>query len=693
MATQAQGKLHTFYERLKHPSIISDHTHGDLREQVISTLFLLQTGLTILILVFYTPIHSDPIAMSAIFGFGVLSGVCLMMSRTRYYNWSIYLYIALMLTSLFGLFVANHNNPSSVPEYSLSYLTTVIFFTSLLLSLRATIFVSVLSLIGITLTPLMVDVLHYPVHLLWLFTLVTSVLIIITAMVRHDVFRRLQDSEKQARSLMEAYMDAVLICSNNRKILAVNPAFTKLLGYQANMVIGKTIGSLAKNENSHHVFGIHLMLTIKSEPTEVELLHQNGNTIVVELISQPYEYQNQSAHVFIVRDMRQYKATLRKQHEQEIRYQSLLDLTNDAVFITNFEGEYVAVNEHAGELLGLPTQELVGKSYRDFVPKVYHTASDRVIERLMAGEQLPLYERQFIRSNGHRFPAEVMVRLLHDGNDEPQYIHSIVRDISERKKSEDQRIELALERDRMSHLQQFLRDAAHYFRTPLTSLKTSQYLLTQIHDNPAKQAHFLNVIKLEVARLERLLGDMMLSTQLDKEYGDGITFGRLELSEIIREIVDTFSPAEKRDNYAEIIIEPEIPSNLMYIMASRPKLTTAIHRLLDNAVTYSPDDSQVIVTAYQHEQNIYIKVKDSGMGITADEMPQIFQRFRRADRAVEKAHVGNGLGLFIAQKIVEMHYGEIIVESVPDEGSTFISQDSDGIPSKSCAYNSSQTMI
>ena len=137
------------------------------------------------------------------------------------------------------------------------------------------------------------------------------------------------------------------------------------------------------------------------------------------------------------------------------------------------------------------------------------------------------------------------------------------------------------------------------------------------------------------------------------------------------EIVATFTPAEKRDAYAKIIIEPDIPKKTMYIMASRSKLFLAIHRILENAITYSPDDSTVIVHAYQQDRMICISIKDRGIGITEEEMPALFQRFRRADRAVDMAHIGNGLGLFIAQKIIEMHYGEIKVESIPDEGSTF----------------------
>jgi len=639
--------------------------------RMISSLFLFQTVIAVFVALAYLPLQSDSVAIPATVGFGLLSLLCYSVSRTRFYKGSVFFYIMLMISLLFALFISNHQNPNALPEYSLSYLIAVIFFTSLLLSVRATLIVALLSLAGIAFIPLIVDELLHPIHYLWLFVLVTSVLIVITVVIRRDMFQRLQESENRARNLMEAYIDAVAIQSKQEGILAINPAFTELLGYGTVDMLHTHFSDLARDIASRDRITDHLKLERKSDPFEVTLRHRNGDNIVVELISQPYEYDGQPADVIVARDMRMYKEALRQTHEQEIRYQSLLNLTDDAVFIADLDGTYTAVNQYAGDLLGLPVDELVGKSFRDFVPKVYHTASMRVMDRLLAGEHVPVYERTFVHTSGHRFPAEVMVNLLRDVDGDPQYIHSVVRDISERKRAEDQRIELAIERERMSTLQQFLNDASHYFRTPLTSLKTSQYLLTQIKGNPEKEAHFLNIIKLEVARLERLISDMMMSTELERDTGDSLTFGRIDLAEILPETIATFSPPERRDSYADIVIEPVIEPKTFYIMASRAKFMTAVYRLLENAVAYSPPDSTVTLRVYQQEQNVCVEVKDEGIGIKEDELPILFQRFRRADRAVEMAHVGNGLGLFIAQKIIEMHYGEITVRSQPDYGSTF----------------------
>ena len=671
MATQVQRTLKELYSRLTHPPIHSLDVEENIQMQLISGYFLFQTLVIFFITIAYVPLQMDGVAIFSTLIFGILSILCYLVSRSSYYQWSIFLYITVMIVALFALYIAYNQNLEAIPEYTLSYLTAVIFFTSLLLSVRATMMVAGISLVGIALLPLVMGNPLYPLHFLWLFTFVISVLVIVTMFIRRDILGRLRASENKARGLMEAYIDAVVIHSPQRGILAVNPAFTDLLGYTADEILGTNLETIANDEASRAQILQHSEVKQKTDPYEVELSHQNKESIIVELINQPYEFNNQPAQVFIMRDMRKYKNALRQQHEQEIRYTSLLELTDDAVMISDFEGIFIAVNQRSASLLGLSVEELIGKSFRDFIPPVYHTASQRVTERLLAGEIVPMYERTFIKESGHRFPAEVMVRLLCDMDGNPQSIYRVVRDISERKRTEDQRIELAIERERMSSVQNFLKDASHYFRTPLTSLKTSQYLLTKVGHDPEKKDRLLDVMKIEIARLEHLISDMMLSTQLEQDSGNGLTFGRIDLADVLPEIVQTFSPSEKRTSYAEIIIKPEIPPKTMYIMASRSKLYVAVHRILENAITYSPEDSTVIVHAYQQERNICIAINDSGIGITEEEMSMLFQRFRRADRAVEIAHIGNGLGLFIAQTIIEMHYGQIKVESTPNQGSTF----------------------
>jgi len=108
------------------------------------------------------------------------------------------------------------------------------------------------------------------------------------------------------------------------------------------------------------------------------------------------------------------------------------------------------------------------------------------------------------------------------------------------------------------------------------------------------------------------------------------------------------------------------------LYADRRLVKQMLRVLLDNAVKYSNEDSEIKLTVLQNNESIDIVVKDSGIGIVPDELPHIFERFYRVDKARDKATGGAGLGLSIAQWIARAHYGEIHVESTPGEGSTFM---------------------
>lgn len=671
MAKPSPRMIRDVLLKLTRPPIETEDVEEQLRIRLMSSLFLFQMGMSLVVIVIYVPLRLDSIALPTAILLGILSLSCYALSRTAFYRYSVFLYSITMIATLFGIFVTNGDNLDAVPEYSLSYLIAVIFFVSLLLPLRVTALVASLCLTGIAVLPLIISDLLYPLHYLWLYTFIITILILITMWVRGDVLRRLKESEARTRNLLEAYFDAIMIYSPESGFLDVNPAFTTLTGYTIGDIRGKFPQDLIPDSAVHSGLADYESQPDHSQPFEITLQSKTGELIEVEWVSHPYEYEHEPVRMIMARDMRKFKLALRRQYEQEIRYQTLLEQTNDAVFIIDLEGNYLAVNDQAAEMFRATKDQLVGKSMMDFVPEVYHTASNRVLRRLLENTTISPYERVFIRTNGQRFSAEVTAKLIRDIDGNPQVIHSLVRDITTRKAMEEQRIELAIERERMTTLQEFLNDASHYFRTPLTSLKTTHYLLSKTSDDPVKLANYLNIINVDIARLERLISDMMLSTQLERDTGNGLTFGRIDVAQILDEIVTTYTPKEKRESYATLEITPPIPEKTLFIMASRAKISEAIRRLLDNAVTYSPEDSTVIINAYARGQQVYIEVNDSGIGITPEEMPFVFKRFARADRAIEVAHIGNGLGLSIAQKIVEMHYGEIEVDSTPDKGSTF----------------------
>jgi signal transduction histidine kinase len=205
---------------------------------------------------------------------------------------------------------------------------------------------------------------------------------------------------------------------------------------------------------------------------------------------------------------------------------------------------------------------------------------------------------------------------------------------------------------------------SHDFRTPLSTINTSTYLLERT-DDPATRSKRLQVIGQQVVRLEKLLEGLLTMTQLDQ--GIELKLAPVDVSELVRQIGPRAQlAAEARAQ----VVAVEVGSPCR-ISADVIKLDQAVMHIVQNAIQYSADGGLITLAAGSTGSRAFIEVRDRGIGIDASDLPHIFERFYRADRARGSETGGIGLGLAIARRIVELHGGSIEVESAPNQGSTF----------------------
>ena len=261
----------------------------------------------------------------------------------------------------------------------------------------------------------------------------------------------------------------------------------------------------------------------------------------------------------------------------------------------------------------------------------------------------------------------VAVRLhpLLDAAGNVQRVVGTAEDITERKLAETQKLELQIERERGKMLREFINAASHDLRTPLTVMGTSLYLLDRT--GQPEQKKYLDQLETQVYRMRRLVDDMLTISRLDAEDA-GLALEPRALNDFAEEAVQrhmkeaTTKGRNLTSNYAAISPWARIDS---------AQLSHALERIIKNAIAYtSAGDSITVGTLLQGDEAI-ITISDTGQGIDAQDLPHIFERFYRADKARGITSGGAGLGLSIARRIVELHHGRIEVESVPDEGSTF----------------------
>ncbi len=221
-----------------------------------------------------------------------------------------------------------------------------------------------------------------------------------------------------------------------------------------------------------------------------------------------------------------------------------------------------------------------------------------------------------------------------------------------------------------SRRQEFVSNASHELKTPLSSIKLICDSLIQNPDaDPAMVREFLSDMNGQVDRLTRIVNKLLSLTKLDADTDEAeiFTFSTVNLQVLVQDVVRALSPLAEKKN---IQIETHLPDSIFH-RVDADKMWEAVYNILDNSIKYTPEDGRVYLEMYRDEENVFITIADSGIGLAETEFAKIFDRFYRVDKARARETGGTGLGLSIALGAVELHGGYIEVESREEEGSLF----------------------
>ncbi|HHY94950.1 MAG TPA: HAMP domain-containing protein, partial [Firmicutes bacterium] len=216
----------------------------------------------------------------------------------------------------------------------------------------------------------------------------------------------------------------------------------------------------------------------------------------------------------------------------------------------------------------------------------------------------------------------------------------------------------------------FVADASHELRTPLAAMRALAEPMA--HGQPLPGETYRELAKdllAQVERLQRLSEGLLELARLENQLETGAPLHRTptDLTEVAREAIDQIVPvAEQRGIQIFLDLPPRLPATV-----DPEAIVRVLTNLLHNAVKYTPAGGRVSLSMRGHGDRVKLQVSDTGEGIPPDQIPLLFQRFHRVDRARARHTGGTGLGLAIADRLVRLHGGEITVESTPGQGSTF----------------------
>ncbi len=346
--------------------------------------------------------------------------------------------------------------------------------------------------------------------------------------------------------------------------------------------------------------------------------------------------------------------------ESEERFRALIEMVDVIVFLYQKEG-VTYINPAIERITGYTAAMLLGDKFWGIIhPDLLQVIMGQNQQFLKTGQIPPRQEIQ-VRTATNTVLWLDLSQTLVNLNGEEALLGTAI-DITERKKAEVEALSFQLEKERVSLLAEFVQSMSHDFRTPLTTINTSLYLLERSQDEERRKTR-IKIIQEQLGVLEKLITGMTTMFMLDSGI---LQFSHLNIHTMLYDMEkDLRRAAESKNHSFSLMVEDQLPE----IKGNESKLQLAVENLVSNAIRYTPEGGSIVVQAGIDQEMIYIAVQDSGMGIFEDEVPRIFQRLYRADQA--RSVGGLGLGLPIALKVVEGHHGRIDVTTAPGEGSTF----------------------
>lgn len=493
--------------------------------------------------------------------------------------------------------------------------------------------------------------------------------------VNRSITERKQIENELARernlllTLIENMPECIYVKDRDLRFVLVNRATREMMsGLGMTDLIGKTDLDIFEPEEAQRYYDEEMRVLQTQQP----LVNREAQGVMLDgkpfymLVTKVAVLDDDGEAVYVIgmnHDITEYK-----QAETQLRYQaSLLESITDAVISTDLQSRIISWNHGATELYGWSPSEAIGNLMSDLVPMVGY---DQTVQE-MTGElyRTGHWRGEFVQHTQDGEERNVLgsVSLVRDTDGEPIGVVTVNRDITERKWVEQQEMDLKLERARVNILKRFIGDMSHDLRNPLATIKVSLYLLRKLIDHPERRQHHLEILDSHVLRLETMVDDLLNMSYLDQPT-DEFNFRRENLVTLVREVVKQQQPlAARRNQQLEMETEEGIPE----VVFDRLKFNRAITNLVTNALNYTPRAGQVLVRVYRDAHHVAVAIQDNGIGIAEMDLPYIFDRFYRADKARRSDTGGMGVGLSIAQRIVQAHGGEIRVTSKAGEGSTF----------------------
>ena len=398
-----------------------------------------------------------------------------------------------------------------------------------------------------------------------------------------------------------------------------------------------------------------LLLENRRDNIRLKQINQKVKDLIAGDYSQVLDMQGSSEITNITNNLNDLSEVIRLTQEnleqESKRLHSILSYMTDGVLATNRRGKITMINDMAKKQLGVQKEDVLNKS----ILELLKIEDEYELRDLIT--QIPELIIDSQDANGEYLSLRVRFALIRRESGFISGLVAVLHDTTEQEKEERER-------------RLFVSNVSHELRTPLTSVKSYLEALDEGALSEPVAPDFIKVSLDETNRMMRMVTDLLHLSRIDNATSH-LDVELINFTAFITFILNRFDKMRGSDEEKKYELVRDYPITSVWIEIDTDKMTQVIDNILNNAIKYSPDGGKITVTMKTTDDQMILSISDQGLGIPKQDLPRIFDRFYRVDRARSRAQGGTGLGLSIAKEIIKQHNGFIWAKSIYGKGSTF----------------------
>ena len=398
-----------------------------------------------------------------------------------------------------------------------------------------------------------------------------------------------------------------------------------------------------------------LLLEGRRDNIRLKQLNQKVKDLIAGDYSQVLDMQGNSEITNITNNLNDLSEVIRLTQEnleqESKRLHSILSYMTDGVLATNRRGQITMINDMAKRQLGVESDEALNQNILELL-KIEDEYELR--DLITQSPELMIYSQNV---NGEYISLRVRFALIRRESGFISGLVAVLHDTTEQEKEERER-------------RLFVSNVSHELRTPLTSVKSYLEALDEGALSEPVAPDFIKVSLDETNRMMRMVTDLLHLSRIDNATSH-LDVELINFTAFITFILNRFDKIRAQDEEKKYEIVRDYPITSVWIEIDTDKMTQVIDNILNNAIKYSPDGGKITVSMKTTDDQMILSISDQGLGIPKEDLPKIFDRFYRVDKARSRAQGGTGLGLAIAKEIIKQHNGFIWAKSEYGKGSTF----------------------